>query len=197
MAGLIPSTEKLSSTNITVEKSTAEVYTVRFNDHKSWWIQATIIEARNYVALHTSHGDWSYTWGSPGMPFKKFLTTLDDSYLIGKLGGPRDYFNGDASYMQLKKDVIKHRRGNDVWTDQLTEDEAKEMWHSLKRRFDYSSETNYVCSIHECPSAIIEKIYGDLTNVPFIKEHDPSLQSFVKDLWPGFVKVLADELAQS
>ena len=83
-----------------VEKATSEVYTIRFDDHRAWFIQATIMEDRGYLALSTSHGDWQYRWGSPGMPFKQFLTTLDNSYLMGKLGC-RNFFNDEETLKQI------------------------------------------------------------------------------------------------
>jgi len=173
--------------NITITKSQAEVYTIRFKEHRDWWIQAVIIENRGYLALNTSHGDWSYTWSSPGCPFKEFLTQIDDCYLTKKLGRQQDRFNGEESFKRIKKDVLRLRRDLEI-----TCEVARNVWDSLGS-MDCSSEVNYWRSLDEMP-IIFQQIY-DYCDVPCVKEFDPSLKLFVKDMWPAFVKVLKNELS--
>jgi hypothetical protein len=179
-----------------VEKTTSEVYTIRFDDHRDWFIQATIIEDRGYLALHTSHGDWQYRWGSPGKSFKHFLTTLDDSYLMGKLG-QRDFFEGNDTVKQIKNDVIEKRKQTDI-----SAEDARTFINFVsptKRRYGaYYLDISNVEMFHrsldeEIGRNLIEKIYGEITYVPCYMGYDPSLRYFVKNLWPSFVEELNKE----
>jgi hypothetical protein len=181
-----------------LEKTTSEVYTLRWDDHRDWFIQATIIEDRGYLALHTSHGDWQYRWGCPGMPFKQFLTTLDNNYLMGKLG-QRDFFEGDDTIKQIKHDVIEKRKENDI-----SAVDARSFFDFLvgpKKRsmFSYRIDTSNIEMFHrsfdeKIGRDLIEKIYGEITCVPCYMGYDPSLRYFVKNMWPFLVEELKKEM---
>jgi len=173
-----------------VEKTTSKVYTLRFDDHRDWFIQATIIEERGYLALHTSHGDWQYRWGSPGMPFKQFLTTLDDGYLMGKLG-QRNFFEGDKSVKQIKRDIIEKRKETDI-----SAEEARSFYDFLVKPYgiDASSIEMFHRSFDEETGCnLIEKIYESIMYVPCYMDYDPSLRYFVENMWPSFTQALKDE----
>jgi hypothetical protein len=174
-----------------VEKSVSEVYTLRWDDHRDWFLQATIIEDRGYLALHTSHGDWQYRWGSPGMPFKQFLTTLDDSYLMGKLGH-RDFFEGDDTVKQIKHDVIEKRKETNI-----SAEDARSFFDFLTK--SYGIDTSNVEIFHRSLDEgigrdLVEKIYGEITYAPCYMGYDPSLRYFVKNLWPSFMEELKKEV---
>ena len=182
---------KESSMNITVKKSSSELYTIRFPEHRDWWVMATINTERGHIALSTSHGDWQNMWSCPGMPFKKFLTTLDEGYLMGKLGGRGEWFDEDATLRQLKTDVISFRR---EYPGTLSAKDARQIYDDLKD-LDLSSVSEYQHSIER--GDIVSRIYDDdYTSLPCVMDHDPSLRMFVKDLWPGLVQALKDELSQ-
>ena len=175
--------------NITVKKSVSEVYTIRFPENRDCWVVATLNMKLGHIALHTSHGDWQNSWSCPGMPFKEFLTTLDDSYLMNKLGGRQEWFDGDATLKQLKRDIINSRR-----EESISASDAREAYDSLKD-LDLSNLYEYQHSIEQ--EDIVSKVYADdYSSIPCVRDHDPSLRMFVKDLWPGLVQALKDELSQ-
>jgi hypothetical protein len=179
--------------NYKMEKTTSEVYTIRF-DQRDWWLQATIIENRGYLALHTSHGDWQYRWSSPGMSFKQFLTTLNNDYLMGKLG-QRSYFNGDETKTQIKRDILNKRKEGDY---SLKAFDAREFYNFLTkgcRQLDTSNKKIYYRNFDEgLGRNILEKIYeDDFTSIPCFMEYDPALHQFVENLWPAFVEELRKE----
>lgn len=180
-----------------LEKTVSEVYTIRWDDHRDWFIQATIIEDRGYLALHTSHGDWQYRWGSPGMPFKKFLTTINSDYLRGKLGH-RTYFKGVETLDQIKLDIIQKRKDLDI-----SAEEARSFIDMIKPK-KYSI-LNYGISINNTDEFyrsfswgvgkdLVEKIYEEITYVPCCMGYDPSLVHFTENMWPTFIEELKKEI---
>jgi hypothetical protein len=176
-----------------VEKSISEVYTLRFDDHRDWWIQASIIDDRGHLSLHTSHGDWQYRWGSPGMPFKQFLTTLDKDYLMGKLG-ERSFFDDKETIKQIKQDIrCKRREGG------LKEEDAREFYDYLSKGYgiDASNQSTFYRSLETQGHVLVDKIYwGDFTSIPCYMDYEPSLRQFVENLWPSFVKYLKFEQSE-
>lgn len=180
-----------------LEKTTSEVYTIRFDNHSDWFVQATIIEDRGYLALHTSHGDWQYRWCSPGIPFKKFLTSIDGDYLMRKLG-LRTYFEGEETVNRIKQDIIEKRKELDISAEEARSfmDMIKPKKRSvLNYRFSTSSVGEFYRSFDEgVGRELVEKIYEDITYVPCYVGYDPSLKFFISDLWPSFIEELKKEI---
>lgn len=172
-------------TPILCDKSLAEVLTIRFPENRSWWLQATIIEDRGYLAIASSHGDYQHTWSSPGGPFKEFLTRLDKSYLMCKFG-QMDWFDGDRTKKELLAKIREARRN-----EYIEADEAREFYDNAES-LDYSSEYAYCHEIDSisCTDLVKRVFDGDIISVPVCKDYNPQLQTFVRELWPGLIQAL-------
>lgn len=110
------------------KKTTAEQYRIHTDKYGEYAI-ITIAEDIGLLQISSDWGDWSFSWGYPGMPFKEFLTKINKDQLIYKLtGGKREYCAHETEQAALSK-IIYHRRGYPRFFDK---EEAREMWDSLK-----------------------------------------------------------------
>lgn len=158
-------------------------YTIRKQPHGPW-ARIWITDDGCFTTI-SDHGNFGYWWGSPGQEFRKFLCSCDDYYIISKLSGGQEEFDGDATKKVINERLKElHRDGEDTRAESelLGESEFDDpvgfaRWVDAKtddgeRLIDYYER----CSI---------AVYRPPVRV----------QMFVKHLWPLFVEALKDELA--
>ena len=79
------------------------------------------------IVINSSFGTWSNTWTACGVPFKQFLTRAEFDYLFTKFMGIKlNCFDGNATMVQIKQDIMERRKSGS-----LDKDEAREAWGSV------------------------------------------------------------------
>lgn len=165
----------------TITKTTVECYKIR---HLSgMWSDITIDakEETGRIQIASDYGEWQFYWGSCGMPFKKFLASLDKHYVAGKFGASRwfDSIKTVAEYRAVIKENVKDgyltkQKGIKALAELqcLEESSCKEEFCS-----NLSNDCDEIMKLYDhCPSLV----YGI----------DPSFENFWTKLWPVFINEL-------
>jgi hypothetical protein len=117
------------------KRRTAEV--LEFRDGRGDHAVFTIDEQpeRHYFALsiESSFGGYSYAWSSPGASFREFLCRISFDYLIGKMVGHDEVFDGEETTREVKKAIIALRK------DGCSADEARDAWPES----DFDTESDF------------------------------------------------------
>jgi hypothetical protein len=167
-----------------IEKSLVERYYL-----KEDWTYADIhISEDGALFIRSDYGDYTYKWGSFGDSFKKFLISINNDYLINKLGGVNSYiFDYDLTIKEIKKEIIKGRR------EGLDNEVVREIWNEIEE-LEYTSIKDIFYKI------IMDTQYFDIIcdndpyNIPCQESINPQLSSFIKELWPNFIAYLKEEI---
>jgi len=167
-------------------KSNVDMYTLT---SRSWWGQITVSED-GCLTVISDYGNYGYAWRSFGKSFKKFLITLDGSYLYNKLG--RDVpkvFNSKETSQEIRTYIIECRRNKEISSEQ-----AREFWDEVEE-IEAMSDTHEYCSFINHWSSSILKLYGeDPSSIPCVEDDNYQLTAFIEKIYPEFVKVLKEEL---
>lgn len=79
------------------------------------------------IQIHSTYGDWAYTWTACASPFKQFLTKIEFDYAFNKfMPGRLERFNAEASLTMLRQKIVEQRRHG--W---ISKAEAREIWSAL------------------------------------------------------------------
>ena len=194
-----------------VEHSTCERYTVRRREGAGDWSIFLLDERGGVLSVQSDYGDYAYCWPRHGRAsFKHFLCELDTDYLIDKLGGRPEYFNGPASIKQVKRRIIEARRErrevsvmDSVRGRRYVEVDrriAREAWDAADALAEVagsgggSSDLFYDRMMADSRLAVV--LRDDFYDLA-VYEPKPHLRMFVERLWPAFVHQLRQELGLS
>ena len=167
---------------ISVTKKMVEQYSLR--QLAGWWAIITVDEGKGLLSIQSDYGDYAYYWSSPGMPFKKFLLSIDDGYLMNKLSGGVSEFLLKETVEAIKKDISESELSKSEQEDFLSVLDAVE-----------GNTINEFCYSLTGHSELINIIYsGDYLSVPIRTDIPYQCQAFVKKIWPEFKKVLKQEV---
>lgn len=176
---------------VALQKKQCEQYILRWKKGYCW-VVIFIDEDLGMISVQSDYGDYGYRWGSPGMPFKEFLISINNDYLMGKFHmGQRMHFEKEETIKSIQRDIIKARREN----GDIEASEARECWKELEYVEDIgdSQDAFFERFFNDC-RGVMEKIYGnDYTSIPCHTVYPYQLQGFVKEIWPEFIKILKQE----
>lgn len=163
--------------------TTTRMYTIRTPSRA--WARIWITDDGCFTAI-SDHGNHGYWWGSPGGEFRRFLTHCDDSYLIGKLSGGQQEYDGEAT-RQAIRDTLKrlHDEGEDTHEEliRLADAELSEIPGFTRWVDDPGEESGGRILGYE------ERCFLAVYRPPI------RVQMFVKHIWPHFIEQLRAELA--
>lgn len=117
-----------------IKRRTAEVIEIHYQ-HEYAVFTIDSQPERNYygLSIESSYGGYSYAWSHPGDSFRDFLARISVDYVLGKMVGRDEVFDGEATSLEIRKDIIKLRRHHEC-----TEDEARAEWPPREFDGDYA-----------------------------------------------------------
>jgi len=93
-----------------VRRRTAEVIELRVGyDYAIFTIDQQPERSYFGLGIESSYGGYSYAWSVPGCDFRHFLADLDLSYVLGKMVGRDEEFDGDATVRDIRTDIVRLR----------------------------------------------------------------------------------------
>ena len=168
--------------SFTIEKTTVECYKLR---NRSTWADITIDakEETGRIQIASDYGHWQFYWGSCGLPFKKFLISLDRHYVAGKFGAGKwfDPVKTIAEYKEVVKANI-----DDGYLNKLDGEEAI---GEIDQLLDYTDRSEFCRVLEDCSQ--IMKIYDHCPAL--IYGIDPQFENFWSKIWPVFVDQIKKE----
>lgn len=91
---------------------------------------------RHYYGLgiESSFGGFSYAWSEPGCGFHEFLAKLHLDYVLGKMVGHDQVFDGEATTKAIRWKIVARRRAREC-----SADEARAEWpeSEFEHEFDF------------------------------------------------------------
>lgn len=186
---------------MTVHKDTAELYRIRSKSGEWATIALTDFETegesgKRYggeIMIQSTFGNFAYYWSHCGVPFKQSLQKMDFGYFMNKAYGPNyRVFDGSGTFRSILERVIDLRREG-----RLTKQEARDLFLGFKE-----SQEEAEASLHDFVRVVQEVVellpaskmrYFSEPWEYEVKEHDPRLQGFWKEIWPEFIAQLASE----
>jgi len=180
--------------DVAVTSQNASKYTLRWKGSACWAV--FFVDEETYcLSVLSDYGDYAYRWGQPGESFKKFLTTCDRSYVIGKLGqGDGKWFDADKTIENLERHVEELLKSKALTSRQ--KDDIEDHLQEIK---DWGARTNEGFSVILMQGAIAEHtpdFYESARDI-FVTGHHPQLVSFMDKIWPEFIAALKKEVAGS
>lgn len=132
------------------------------------------------VQISSDYGNWQCYWGACGMPFKKFLTTLEIDYVAHKFG-EANWFDLDATIKDLRSHV------KDYTDDKELRTKIHEELNDLE---ESSSEGEFVGKMWRCEHTMhMEDQCPHLS-----RSISPSFKNFWQKFWPTFIQLLKTEI---
>lgn len=147
------------------------------------------------ILVNSSFGQWAYSWGHMGMPFKRFLLKAECHYVAGKFMGVDAYkFDGELTVRELRKRLLRYRQKG-----QLNKDEARQLWDYIEEReFELESSTHdFVGAMQQAETELVAtKAVRRFVQEPW--EHlatslDIQFAGFWREVWPVFLEQLKAE----
>lgn len=143
-----------------------------------------ILDSTGYFSAITDYGNYAFYWSAHGMAdFRQFVIGIEESwdYVAGKLGGLRltRVFDAEATALDLKRELLKWRRNEDV-----EKDEAREEWARLEEL-----ENGYLTADEWASQTIFENLSERCQY-----RMDGDLEAFCKKLMPRLANLLRAEL---
>lgn len=109
---------------VTIKRRTAEVIEIHA-DREYAVFSIDQQPERSYYALgiESSYGGFSYAWSQPGTDFRSFLAGLNLDYVLSKMVGRDEEFDGEATSLAIRKDIVRMRREG-----KCSAEEARDEW---------------------------------------------------------------------
>ncbi|MCV2423376.1 hypothetical protein LNV47_22570 [Paucibacter sp. DJ4R-1] len=163
---------------------------------------------RGELMINSTFGAWSYYWGAPGMPLKRFLIGLGFDYLFGKLMGQAlEQYDGEASVTDLRQRVLSMRRRRSI-----DREVARWIWGEISDRIDTLERSvdgfvDACCSISQHARDWYESrtVGQALTEIDELFDEpwhqtktrdNPQAVGFWREIWPEFTAALKAEMAE-
>jgi hypothetical protein len=153
----------------------------RLRTDKNRWLADIVISDDGYFSTVSDYGNYAFWWGAAGDCFRSFLADLNSGYLCSKLGGARQYYDGDATEKAIRRHICEYRRHG--W---MTKEEAREEWETLKD-YPVDCREGFAIWYHETKMSDAYEFA--------VFTHEPQLIHFTRAVWPVFARALRDELA--
>ena len=166
-----------------ITKSTVECYKIR--DLKEGWADITIDAKDEYgrISIASDFGNWQYFWSHCGMPFKRFLTTVDKDYVARKFGA-KGFLDVDSTIKNYKETLIESRRFG------MDKKKARKIYDEIKfLEKHWTGQTEFEIVISTLPNLMS---YWD--GMPEAsKTYHPLFSRFWDEIWIEFVAHLKTE----
>lgn len=140
------------STEYTVTEN--PIINLKFDLHRGDWACVQICDATGVFSVQSSYGNWSHRWNIEHTGHDRFLDFIKAStknsvpYLLTKFEYEgkdlEDVLDEDATQSALKQEVLNRRR-----TQEITKQEARDMWWDVEHIFCYESADRFLHSIYE------------------------------------------------
>jgi len=165
---------------ITIEKSTAELYKLRGTNGSFANISLDYSEKQGRISISTDYGNWSYYWGACGSAFKEFLIGLNMEYAAGKFGEGQ-FFDHVATlnYLQTR---IKENSEN--------KEHKRKLKDELKSLVDCEDKSSFIAQMWNCSE--IMKLEDNCPDL--VTGISPGFKYFWENLWSNFIQSLKEEL---
>lgn len=147
------------------------------------------------ILIHSGFGQWAYSWGHLGVPFKRFLLKAERGYIATKFMGADAYkFDGRLTVLELRKRLLRWRREG-----QLNTEEARQLWDYIEEReVELESSTHdFVGVMQQAETELVAtKAVLRFAQEPW--EHlatslDIQFAGFWREVWPVFLEQLRAE----
>lgn len=141
------------------------------------------------LTINSSFGNVGYTWGSMGCEAHRFFDSDDKHYLMNKLFGEHAYvFDFDSTIAELKRSVLRERRGRDS-----DKHEAKERWDAIGSLEETRDQGFFY---HQFLTNRVLSEWYEPTEIPCCTILNQSAEGLWKHLWPHFVTALKEQHAK-
>jgi hypothetical protein len=109
---------------VTVKRRVAEVIEIHAErEYAVFSIDQQPERSYYALAIESSFGGFSYAWSSPGRSFYDFLAGISVDYVLGKMVGRDEVFDGEATSRAIRKDILRMRRKGEC-----SAEEARDEW---------------------------------------------------------------------
>ncbi|WP_265658556.1 hypothetical protein [Francisella philomiragia] len=175
----------------TYTKKLTETYTIKGENCLWAKVNLDINKESVNVFISSDYGEYSNYWSSCGLEPKKFLSTLNKSYILKKFL-TRNELNEpdwDQRLKSCKQQIIDDRRDQEV-DAQI----ARAAWDELLDLFDdyNGSEDIYWHTLTN--NYYLSKIFHDWEYIPEETKISHKAELFYSDVWLPFEQVLIHEL---
>jgi len=167
-----------------VTKSVSERYFLKDNH---LWANITITED-GFVDIQSDYGDYSYRWSAMGTDVKRFLIGCDKDYIMCKFKyNCPDVFDSTGTEKAIIK-AAKERKKN----GEITKAFLDELLEHLEYTDGWSDESEFWHDVND--HGIYDLVFESSCYVPCEHDTNPQLVSFMKEVWPHFIKQLKKEV---
>lgn len=153
-----------------------ERYNIRGTHHEGWAV--IHIDSKGFLGIVSDYGNFSYHWTAFGDDFKRFLLSIDEHYLHGKLSSTRSIYDGEATERAIKSHILDQRRSK-RWPAERARDE----WELL-REHEVDHHTTDGFSLWYRDTSI-----DDAYELHEMKP-EPQCTAFCQKVWPHFITAL-------
>lgn len=144
------------------------------------------------ILINGGFGQWAYSWGHMGVPFKQFLLKVERGYIAGKFMGSKAYkFDGELTVRELRQRLLAWRQCGD-----LDKEEARQLWDYIEeRQVELESSTHdFVGAMQQAETELVpSRALLRFLQEPW--EHlaeslDIQFVGFWREIWPVFLEQL-------
>lgn len=140
---------------------------------------------RGRITILSSHGDWTFYWGTCGMAFKNHLIKLQKDYAAGKFRA--DQFYDTKAILTKATRAVLHAR----FHGEIDGIEARAVYDELKfLRGEFPVGEALPWALYT--SEHVYKFFDG--NPPLEKSLNPGFEYFWDNIWPIFVRRLRSEI---
>lgn len=143
------------------------------------------------ILVHSSFGSFGNTWTHCAEPFKQFLAGMGfDSFMKKCFGADLMEFDGHASVSEVKAELLRLRRGNE-----LSAQAASEQWEVISQAEEIAESS--ALAFHLTLSGILgeETALGSAEHF-VVQKVSSQARGFWDELWPHIKSQLEAELNQ-
>ena len=167
-------------------KCTVECYKLRA-ESSLYWANITIDahEGGGRIQIASDFGAWQNYWGAASKSFKEFLIGLDMYYAAGKFGADQ-WFDQDATIIQLKQSVLQHRRsGGDA-------KRCRELFDEIKVLEESSCKGEFDRNLFDS-----DKLLSFVDGWPdIVTDVTPQFKKFWETAWQAFIEILKKDVEE-
>ncbi len=168
-------------------KAPIYTYYLSSDKHGSWG--KFIIDGSGYFSCVTDFGNYAFQWTAIGPgDFRSFLVSLNADYVMGKLNWGRGLvFDDDKTRNLARTKLLEKRRERMV-----NSDEAREIWDSME---GCTTEREFEDVFRKAKDIHDYDLFDDWWEM-FGQNYPAELLGFGEKVWPRFVALLKEELAE-
>ena len=150
------------------------------------------------ILINSGFGQWAYSWGHLGVPFKRFLLKAERDYIATKFMAADAYkFDGQLTVRELRLRLLRWRKEG-----RLNKDEARQLWDYIEQNeFELeSSMHDFVGAMQQADTELIStKAVIRFLQEPWehiVTSLDIQFAGFWREVWPVFLDQLRSEIEE-